>query len=139
MENLTRKMLSHWWSTYSVWFEGLSGVSRWCWSLLEQEESRKDEGLTRPLVHAQTVSAGLEAISGRPGAIEAVAPTHVDVEPDLKLGELGDPNANIPKGVAHGEPDSMPWEDINPNANALVHLESTAGNFDRQEGGRSAA
>jgi len=51
-------------------------------------------------VHVQTTSVELEAILGKQDAIKVVAPTHVvDVELDLKLGNLGNPNANTPKGV----------------------------------------
>jgi hypothetical protein len=41
------------------------------------------------------------------------------------MGQPGDPNANTPEGVAHGEPDSMSGEviDPNPNMNAPAHLE----------------
>jgi len=68
-----------------------------------------------PKVHAQTVGAELETISGGPGATKEVTRAYHDrAEPDLQ-GQLGDPNANIPKGVAHAEPDSMPGEDTNPN------------------------
>src|SRR5712691_4163428 len=75
-------------------------------------------------VHAQTASAELEAILGKPDAIKVVAPTHiVDVELDLKLGELGNTNVNTPEGVAHAEPDSPPGEGIDPNTNAPAHVE----------------
>ena len=58
-------------------------------------------------LHAQTIGAEPEAISGEPGAIG--------------FGQPGNPNANIPKGVAHGEPDSIPGEDSHRNMNAPVH------------------
>jgi len=61
-----------------------------------------------------------EAIPGKPGAIER---------------QPGDLNVNTPEGVAHGEPDSMPGEDINPNPNAPVHLEGTGPEVMLEEGG----
>jgi len=86
-------------------------------------------------VHAQTAGAEPEVISGEPGAIEEVAHEHNDrAEPDLQE-QPGDPNANTPKGVTHPEPDSMPGEDINPNANAPVHLEGTGPEVMLEEGG----
>jgi hypothetical protein len=45
---------------------------------------------------------------GEPGAIEK---------------QLGDPNANTPKGVAHTKLDPIPGEDINTNVNVPMHLE----------------
>jgi hypothetical protein len=96
-----------------------------CWS-------RK--GILRPVLSAHTSPrpqgsranscAELEAISGEPGAIEEVANAHHDrAEPDLQVGQPGNPNANTPEGVAHGEPDPTTGEDTNTNANAPVHLE----------------
>ena len=58
-------------------------------------------------LHAQTRGAEPEAISGEPGAIG--------------FGQSGDPNTNTSEGVAHAEPDSMPEEEIDLNANAPVH------------------
>jgi len=86
-------------------------------------------------VHAQTLGAEPEAISGEPGAIEEIAHAHGDcAEPDLQ-GQPGDPNANTPKGVAHPEPVSMPGEDINPNPNAPMHLEGMGPEVMLEEGG----
>ena len=77
-----------------------------------------------PKVPTQTLSAEPEAILGKPGAIEEGAHTHNNhAELDLKVGQPGDPNANTPKGVAHGKPDSMPGEEI--ISNTPVHLEGT--------------
>ena len=58
-------------------------------------------------LHAQTIGVEPSAISGEPGAIG--------------FGQPGDPTANIPEGVAHGEPDSIPGEDSHRNTNAPVH------------------
>jgi hypothetical protein len=55
----------------------------------------------------QTIGTKQSVISGEPGAIG--------------FGQPGDPNANIPEGVAHGELDSIPGEDTHRNANAPVH------------------
>ena len=86
-------------------------------------------------VHAQTASAEPEAISGEPGAIEEVAHEHNDrAELDLQ-GQPGNPNANTPKGVAHPELDSMPGEDIYPNANAPMHLEGMGPEVMLEKGG----
>jgi len=63
-----------------------------------------------PNVHVQTVGAEPETTQGKPGAIER---------------QPSDPNVNTPKGVAYGELDSMPGEDINSNVNVPVHLEGT--------------
>jgi len=80
-------------------------------------------GPTHREVHAQTVGAEPEAIPGEPGATKEVAHAHHDrAEPDLQ-GQPGDSNVNTPKGVALGEPDSMPGEETDPNANTLAHLE----------------
>ena len=87
--------------------------------------SRQHTQDPNPKVHAQTISAEPEVISGEPGAIKEVAHKHNGcAEPDLQE-QPGDLNTNTPKGVAHPEPDSMPGEDIDPNANAPVHLEGT--------------
>ena len=96
------------------------------WDRLIEELGRPryedtDEGLTRE-VPAQTTGAKLEATSGKPDATEEVARAHDDrAEPDLQTGQPGNPNANTPEGVAHGERDLMPGEDTNPNVSA--HLE----------------
>lgn len=56
----------------------------------------------------QTVGAEREAISGDPDAIEEVAQAQiVDAEPDLKLGELGDPHANAPAYLEGAETESF--------------------------------
>jgi len=87
--------------------------------------SRQHTQDPNPKVHAQTIGAEPEAISGEPGAIKEVAHEHNGrVEPDLQE-QPGNLNANTPKGVARPEPDLMPGEDIDPNANAPVHLEGT--------------
>jgi len=83
--------------------------------------SRQHPQTPDPIVHAQTVGTELEAILGEPGAIEEGAHAHDDrAEPDLKEGQLGDPNANTPEGVAHPEPDSMREE---TETNTPAHLE----------------
>ena len=61
-----------------------------------------------PKVHVQTIGMEPETTPGEPGAIER---------------QPGDLNVNTPEGVAHGEPDLTPGEDINPNPNAPMHLE----------------
>ena len=45
----------------------------------------------------------------------SVTHNHDRAEPDLHVGQPGNPNANTPEGVAHSEPDLMPGEDTNPN------------------------
>jgi len=80
-----------------------------------------DKGLTRE-VPAQTTGTELEATLGEPGTINEVAHAHDDrVEPDLQMGQPGDPNVNTPEGVAHPELNSTPGEEIDLNASA--HLE----------------
>ena len=64
---------------------------------------------------------GQPAFADKPEAIKEGAHTHDDrVEPDLKEGQLGDPNANTPEGVAHPEPDSTREE---TETNTPAHLE----------------
>jgi len=74
-----------------------------------------------PKVPAQTTGAELEATSGEPDTIEEVAHVHNDrAEPDLQMGQPGDPNVNTLEGVTHLELDSTP-EEI--DLNVLAHLE----------------
>ena len=42
-------------------------------------------------------------------------------EPGVIESQPGGPNANIPEGVAHTEPDLMPGEEANTNAKAPIH------------------
>ena len=71
-------------------------------------------------VHAQTIGTEPSAILGELGATK---------------WQPGDPSANTPKGVAHPEPDLMPGEDIDPNANAPMHLEGLGPEVMLEEGG----
>ena len=62
-------------------------------------------------LHAQTISAEPQVISGEPGAIG--------------FGQPGDLNVNTPAGATHTEPDSTPGEENDPKANAPVYPEGT--------------
>ena len=97
-----------------------------------------------PKVHAQTIGAELQAISGDPDAIEEAAHAQTGaVEPDLRVGQPGDPNANTPEGVAHAEPDSMSGEIITPNAvpgkpdtlEGVAHMQTVDVQPDSTQGG----
>jgi len=90
-----------------------------------------------PKVHAQTVGAELQAISGEPDAIEEAA--------HAQTGAVGpgDPNANTPEGVAHAEPDSMSGEVITPNTvpgkpdtlEGVAHMQTVDVQPDSTQGG----
>ena len=56
----------------------------------------------------QIVGAELEAITGEPDAIKEVAHAQiVHAEPDLKLGELGESNANAPAHLEGAKTESL--------------------------------
>jgi len=108
------------WNCKDVVVQGLLSPRLPDWIFIQLVDHKTAKGHWEQLIE----ELSQPAFADKPEAIGEGAHTHDDhAELDLKEGQLGDLNMNTPEGVAHGEPDSTPGEEI--SSSTPVHLEGT--------------